>query len=225
MIYYVGSIPFDSNGLRHFRTPGSKNGIRLYQYRDGSLTPLGRIHYGIGEARAAKAAADAMVKTGSRSSSDTNSSSSETVKKTESVKNTTKTSSRKPKNPKKMTDAELDAEIRDLQRSLERINKERRYEQLMRDVNGRGNSSDKRSFNLGKSLAWQILRPSIQAVGTQLTTYALSKGANALMEAVTGEQGVVRIPGQQNQNGNQGNNQNQNNNKNDKNQKNKNNKK
>lgn len=34
--------------LLHFRTKGSKNGVRLYQYEDGSLTPLGRIHYGVG---------------------------------------------------------------------------------------------------------------------------------------------------------------------------------
>lgn len=37
--------------LKHFRTPGSKNGQRKYQYEDGSLTPLGRIHYGIGKPR------------------------------------------------------------------------------------------------------------------------------------------------------------------------------
>ena len=37
--------------LMHYRTKGSKNGVRLYQYRDGSLTPLGRKHYGVGEGR------------------------------------------------------------------------------------------------------------------------------------------------------------------------------
>ena len=37
--------------LMHWRTKGSKNGVRLYQYPDGSLTPLGREHYGIGPAR------------------------------------------------------------------------------------------------------------------------------------------------------------------------------
>lgn len=35
--------------LMHWRTKGSKNGIRLYQYKDGSLTPLGYIHYGVGQ--------------------------------------------------------------------------------------------------------------------------------------------------------------------------------
>lgn len=31
--------------LIHYRTPGSKNGIRLYQYKDGTLTPAGRRRY------------------------------------------------------------------------------------------------------------------------------------------------------------------------------------
>ena len=35
--------------LMHWRTKGSKNGIRLYQYKDGSLTPEGYIHYGVGQ--------------------------------------------------------------------------------------------------------------------------------------------------------------------------------
>lgn len=35
--------------LMHYRTKGSKNGVRLYQNPDGSLTPLGREHYGIGD--------------------------------------------------------------------------------------------------------------------------------------------------------------------------------
>lgn len=37
--------------IAHSRTKGSKNGVRLYQNKDGSLTPLGREHYGIGPPR------------------------------------------------------------------------------------------------------------------------------------------------------------------------------
>lgn len=37
--------------LYHFRRGGEKNGVRNYQNYDGSLTPLGRIHYGVGPAR------------------------------------------------------------------------------------------------------------------------------------------------------------------------------
>ena len=31
--------------LIHYRTPGSRNGVRLYQYEDGTLTPLGKRRY------------------------------------------------------------------------------------------------------------------------------------------------------------------------------------
>ena len=37
--------------LVHHGTDGMRWGKRKYQYEDGSLTPLGRIHYGVGEAR------------------------------------------------------------------------------------------------------------------------------------------------------------------------------
>ena len=37
----------DGEYLAHYRTPGSKNGVRRYQNEDGSLTPEGYRHYGI----------------------------------------------------------------------------------------------------------------------------------------------------------------------------------
>ena len=40
-------LDIQSGELYHFRTPGSKNGIRRWQNKDGSLTPEGYIHYGI----------------------------------------------------------------------------------------------------------------------------------------------------------------------------------
>ena len=46
----------DANSLMHYRTPGSKNGVRKYQYEDGTLTPAGKIHYGVGKGGAAKTA-------------------------------------------------------------------------------------------------------------------------------------------------------------------------
>lgn len=41
------------NYLMHYRTKGSKNGMRRWQNPDGSLTPEGRIHYGVGDPRKA----------------------------------------------------------------------------------------------------------------------------------------------------------------------------
>lgn len=40
--------------LEHSGVKNMKWGQRRYQYKDGSLTPLGRIHYGIGQRKAAK---------------------------------------------------------------------------------------------------------------------------------------------------------------------------
>ena len=41
----------DDDFLCHYQVKGAKHGVRRWQYPDGSLTPEGRIHYGIGPAR------------------------------------------------------------------------------------------------------------------------------------------------------------------------------
>lgn len=40
--------------LYHYGVPGQKHGNRKYQNEDGSLTPEGRIHYGVGQGRGGK---------------------------------------------------------------------------------------------------------------------------------------------------------------------------
>ena len=62
---YVKHPSYLKNELNHSGIKGMHWGERLYQYEDGSLTPLGRIHYGIGQARvrrAEQAAAKAKAK-------------------------------------------------------------------------------------------------------------------------------------------------------------------
>ena len=54
--------------LQHYGTPRMKWGVRRYQYKDGSLTPLGYKHYGYGTKdklkKAAKFSADVLIGTG-----------------------------------------------------------------------------------------------------------------------------------------------------------------
>jgi hypothetical protein len=48
---YYGIMPLDSNIIEHSGTKGMKWYHRRYQNEDGSLTPAGREHYGVGPAR------------------------------------------------------------------------------------------------------------------------------------------------------------------------------
>lgn len=53
--YYAGIMnATDIDKLEHFQVKGAKWGHRRWQNKDGSLTPAGRIHYGVGPARDSK---------------------------------------------------------------------------------------------------------------------------------------------------------------------------
>lgn len=60
-------LSFGPGTLAHYRTPGSKNGVRRYQQTDGTWTPLGlrerRLREGFGERRAARKAERAQRRT------------------------------------------------------------------------------------------------------------------------------------------------------------------
>lgn len=45
---YYGSDTIDGDYIKHSGRKGQKWGVRQYQNEDGSLTPLGREHYGVG---------------------------------------------------------------------------------------------------------------------------------------------------------------------------------
>ena len=48
-VYCAVRMANDANGLSHHGVKGQVHGRRRYQYEDGTLTPEGRIHYGIGQ--------------------------------------------------------------------------------------------------------------------------------------------------------------------------------
>lgn len=50
--------PEEAESLMHFGIKGQKHGIRRWQNEDGSLTPEGYIHYGVGQGNRDKAKAD-----------------------------------------------------------------------------------------------------------------------------------------------------------------------
>ena len=53
--YYIAYDLGSSPSLSHYGIKGQKHGVRRWQNYDGSLTPAGRVHYGVGPARAARA--------------------------------------------------------------------------------------------------------------------------------------------------------------------------
>lgn len=47
MKYYIGTFLCDSNCITHYGIKGQQHGVRRYQREDGTLTPLGKIRYGV----------------------------------------------------------------------------------------------------------------------------------------------------------------------------------
>lgn len=105
----VGGFEWRSpNHLNHFRTKGSKNGVRRYQNEDGSWTPLGlkerRAREGFGERRAARKEARAQRRAAAKAYI---------------------AEQKRLRDPKRMTDAEL-------RKSIERKKLEQEYRELNR---------------------------------------------------------------------------------------------
>lgn len=51
--FYHDDVSYDANYLSHHGTKGMHWGVRNFQNKDGSLTPMGRVRYGVGAARKA----------------------------------------------------------------------------------------------------------------------------------------------------------------------------
>ncbi len=62
--YFRATATFadESEGLEHHGVLGMHRGERRWQYENGSLTPAGRIHYGVGQARKAVSSTSQKVK-------------------------------------------------------------------------------------------------------------------------------------------------------------------
>lgn len=157
--------------LMHYRTKGSKNGVRLYQNEDGSLTPLGREHYGIGEGRK-----------GGESSDDSGSESEpkkpslrERIKERkhaqkidrEAHKELRKAVDSEKKNIRNLTDTEL-------QDRINRLNKEKQLSQLLdesvnRDVSPLRQKAEKIISDAAEDLAKKTLSTVTQNIVDKLS--------------------------------------------------------
>lgn len=106
--------------LAHHGTKGQKWGVRKYQNPDGSLTPLGRAHYGVGQA------AKAVKKTGSAVTNAAKKAygvvkSKQEAKKQHEAEVESHKSINKLKRIREMSDKELEARIHRLEREAKLV--------------------------------------------------------------------------------------------------------
>ena len=157
--------------LMHYRTKGSKNGVRLYQNEDGSLTPLGREHYGIGEGRKSGESSD---DTGAESEPK-KPSFRERIKERkharkvdrEAHKELQKAVDSEKKNIRNLTDTEL-------QDRINRLNKEKQLSQLLdesvnRDVSPLRQKAEKIISDAAEDLAKKTLSAVTQSIVDKLS--------------------------------------------------------
>lgn len=127
--FYGGYLPDGYGGqdyLMHFRTRGSKNGIRRYQNPDGTWTPLGlkerAEREGWGERRAARREAKRAAKAERRAAKAA--ARSENLARAKQYK-AEQAEARRKRNPKNLTDDEL-------RKGIERLKMEQEYRELKR---------------------------------------------------------------------------------------------
>lgn len=118
--YFGDCLTYGQDSLMHYRTKGSKNGVRRFQTESGEWTPLGlkerRIREGFGERRAARKEARAQRKAARAAERSAN------LERAMKYKAEQKELRRK-RNPKNLTDEEL-------QKGIERLKMEQEYREL-----------------------------------------------------------------------------------------------
>lgn len=163
----------------HHGTQGMKWGKRLYQYEDGSLTPLGRIRYGSGNGK--KSSVKSQGSKNQNRSTTTTKTTSNSDSSSESEKPNYSSKAR-AKNIDEMTDAELGAYI-------ERIRKERTYAELMKEP------PQKKKVSAGRQFVEDVLYTSGKSVATTLATQGMTYAGAKLLNNMTGNKGIFKVKG------------------------------
>lgn len=118
--YYGDCLTYGQDSLMHYRTKGSKNGVRRFQTESGEWTPLGlkerRIREGFGERRAARREARAQRKAAKAEERRAN------LERARQYKAERDEAKRK-RNPKNLTDEEL-------AKGVQRLRMEQEYREL-----------------------------------------------------------------------------------------------
>lgn len=148
--------------IEHYGISGQKHGRRRFQYRDGSLTPAGRIRYGKGKPRK-PASERGIFGTKKRNSA---------VSEDEQLESQKKPASR-PKRLSEMSDEEL-------QKQIDRLSLEKKYNDLMKDVYP---MSPKKEHKVRDAFS-EIALTSLKNIGTQTMTYAMGSAVNKVCRGV-----------------------------------------
>lgn len=151
----------DSNlYLAHHGVKGQKHGVRQWQNKDGSLTPAGRLHYGVGAARAAVgSAAKTVGRVGGK-----------VGKATIKAGKAAKTAIRKKVAP---TNFELNAQIKKEQSKI--LNKQKRAELKRLKKTGKLQNPDKKKI---KDLSDSELNDRIDRLKKEATLRELEASRN-----------------------------------------------
>jgi hypothetical protein len=157
-------IGYDNHEMYHSGILGMHWGERLYQNKDGSLTPLGRIHYHVG-----------MLKKDYNVSKTNRKKVAE--QKAESSKKKTSESTKK-KSIDEMTNAELDAYIT-------RLEKEKRVKELQSSISQTSvnSSSNKEKSKKGESFIGDIAKTAGKTILTAAVIYTAGGVVNAAAKA------------------------------------------
>ena len=147
--------------LYHYGVPGQKWGKRLYQNKDGSLTPLGRARYGKNKPTD-DSKKQVVTKPKTKTESDVE---SKPKAKTESEAKPEEQTVPKRKSVKKMTEPEL-------RERIARLELEKKCNELEANTTSRG-----------KKFVMDVLEQSGKNIAVQLTTYAMGTGVNAIAKA------------------------------------------